>query len=248
MGRNECSFCPNGGTPSSPDKIVSGDFTCQDLHDFVSFLDSDGCSADSNDLREIQDFAYECGCPDSEPSSPASGSPPFNEKVSKCPIQQNAALCTNQLLDTVTEKCDCYAFCDSEFVKCQSAEGGLLASFECSGTPITGCNRAGVASGPITVPTPSADKTKQTSKQVKDAGPNTVVIIIAIGVPVVLALLVAVYYCFTRKSMSRDAKNIEGFDETKNVEPPTPVQAMEGSLSMSDIPMPNSPPAESFSN
>merc|ERR1712232_1072821 len=29
--RNECSFCPNGGTPSSPDMIVTGDFTCQDL-------------------------------------------------------------------------------------------------------------------------------------------------------------------------------------------------------------------------
>lgn len=295
--KNQCSFCPNGGTPSNPTKVVSDVFTCRGLDDFVSFLDKDECSEDSNDFKQIQAFAYVCGCPDVQPSctlcpggidppqaskltgdsdgttcgeyaefvvsltgdqcsdqkdeiqATASvcgcGSTPTIDDVAKCPIQQNADLCTNQLLNSVTEKCDCYAFCDSKFVKCQLAEGGLLQSSECLGTPITGCNRAGVASV-----TSAMDKSETESEKLKDNGPN-VVLISAIIVPVVLALLVIIYYCFTRNSTQQDSKINAEYDGAEDAASYPPVRAMEGSLSMSDIPMPSptaaSPPPESFS-
>ena len=309
---SECSFCPYGDTPSNSDKVVSDLFTCQGLHDFVSFLDKDGCSEDSNDFRQIQAFAYICGCRNVEPictlcpegidppngnqftgdsdgttcveyaefvasltydqctnqeseiiatasvcgcersdNQPTSGNA---DEVGKCPIQQNAELCTDQLLDSVTAKCDCYAFCDSEFRECQSAEGGLLSSNECSGTPITGCNRAGTFSSP-TPGTPSIGKaeSEQELEKINKSGSNLPVIISATVVPVVLAILVLLYYCFTRKSTQQDPKINAGFDGSESSTPLPPVQAMEGSLSMSDIPMTSptsaaSPPPESFAS
>jgi len=294
--KKECSFCPNNGTPSNPNKIVSDVFTCQGLYDFVSFLRMDECGEGSNDFKQIQAFAYICGCPDAQPSCtlcPAGISLPSANKltgdseatscgeyeeyvasltgdqciaqkdeiqatasvcgcgtpatddVGKCTIQQNANLCTNQLLDTVTEKCDCYAFCDSKFLKCQTDKGGLLQTFECSGTPITGCNRAGVPSF-----TPPSPPIKNASVGIKKKGPNGV-IVIAIIVPVVLALLVVVYYFFTRDSTLQDSKFVAELDGNENAGLSLPLQAMEGSLSMSDIPMPSltasSPSPDSFS-
>merc|ERR1712238_636654 len=96
------------------------------------------------------------------------GDTPVADGAGKCLIQQNADLCTDQLLDTVGGKCDCYAFCGSKFVSCQSAQGGILQSDECNGIPITGCNRAVVST--------------------------------------VLAVLVFIYYFFTRRSTQQDTK------------------------------------------
>jgi len=290
---NECSFCPNGGTPSNPDKVVSELFTCQGLYDFVSFLTSDGCSTDSNDFQQIQAFAYTCGCPNTQPSctlcpdgaapsnpdqlladgetscgefselvvtltseqclqqastiegarsscscngvSPASSSP-------ACAIQQNADLCTTDLLASVPEQCDCYAFCDSTFVKCQSGEGGLLTSSECSGTPITGCNFATASSS---ASNPNADSAQQSDSGNRDD--NTAVIAVAVVVPTVIALLVVVYYFFTRKSSVENDKMNAGLEaESEEAH----LNGMEGSVSMSDVPMNTTPvpPPSSFIN
>jgi len=319
VAKNDCSFCPNGGTPSNPDKVVSDDFTCQGLYDFVSFLRMDECTADSIDFKQIQAFAYICGCPNTQPSctlcppeidppspskltgdidgstcgeyaeyvasltddqcksqtdeikatasvcgcgtpaaAPTTAIPPTMSAAEKCPIQQNANLCTDQLLDTVTEKCDCYAFCDSKFLKCQTAEGGLLQSFECSGIPITGCNRAGIASS---TPSPPAIEEKVASKNQetveKGSNGSTVVIIVAVIVPFILALLTVVWYFTTRASTKQENKSVAEL-ETGHDDSPLPIQAMEGSLSMSDVQMTpsaatsppavaSSPPPESFS-
>ena len=64
---NQCSFCPNGGSVATPEKVVSELFTCQDLEDFVSFLSSDQCAAGNSDFELIQAFALTCGCPNMEP-------------------------------------------------------------------------------------------------------------------------------------------------------------------------------------
>jgi len=307
--KNECSFCPNGDIPSNPDKVVSDIFTCKGLYDFVSFLDKDGCSEDSNDFRQIQAFAYICGCPDVEPncmlcpegiellqpnkltgdsdgttcgeyseivasltskqctdqaseiSATASvcgcgrsDDTPVADGAGKCLIQQNADLCTDQLLDTVGGKCDCYAFCGSKFVSCQSAQGGVLQSDECNGIPITGCNRAGVSSATLLPPSIDKAESENQSDKMNENGSNLSVIVPAIVVPIVLAVLVFIYYFFTRRSTQQDTKINSELDGSENFAPPPQVQAMEGSMSMSDIPITSPtaatsmPPPESFSN
>jgi hypothetical protein len=60
---NQFSFCPNGGSPANPDKVVSELFTCQDLHDFVSFLTTEYCQPFNADFTELRAFANTCGCP-----------------------------------------------------------------------------------------------------------------------------------------------------------------------------------------
>jgi hypothetical protein len=283
---NQCSFCPNGGSPSTPSKVVSELFTCQGLDDFVTFLTADECQADSTDFLQIQAFAYTCGCPNVQPSCtfcPNGAAPQNPDKLladggttcnefadlvvtltadqctqqastidaarnvcgcsgtastsgaaGQCAIQQNADLCTDALLDTVTEDCECYAFCDGTFVKCQPGEGGLLTSSECIGTPITGCNRAGVAGG-------SSSAQSGSAQQPSGEDDNTVVVAVAVAVPVAIAFFVAVYYFFTRKT------NLEQNDKMNaelEAESEAPIQNMEGSLSMSDVSAtPSSPPA-----
>jgi len=328
--REECSFCPHGGTPANATKVVSELYTCEELNAFVSFLPGDECGANSTDFEQIQAYAYVCGCPHTEPSCtlcPDGSAPPQADKNSgddmttcgefadfvasltttqcaaqtseiasvaatcgcsgtmepapspttttttttssssgKCAVQQNAKMCTRELLDSVPEdqkQCDCYAFCDKTFVKCQSSDGGLLEPAECLGTPITGCNRAGVyvpsvPTGPVDVEdddsidasaaAAAANKAKQKYNSGGGGGVNTT-IVIATVVPVLLAVLVAVYYFFTRTPNQGDAKATDDDDDENAETDPLPVRAMEGSLSTSDLPIssPRSPPPESFS-
>lgn len=71
------------------------------------------------------------------------------EVAGMCPVQENANLCTPQLIDSAPSDCDCYAFCDDRFVKCQSQIGGVLRADECpNGTPISGCH-SGIAASNI---------------------------------------------------------------------------------------------------
>jgi hypothetical protein len=52
-------------------------------------------------------------------------------------------LCTEELLDSVPDvDCECFAFCDFEFVKCHAYPGGFLLGEQCTGTTVAGCNRA----------------------------------------------------------------------------------------------------------
>ena len=191
---NECSFCPGGESPTNKDLVVSSFYTCEELDLFVSYMDSGRCS-NTDDLELIRNFAYVCGCPNTEPSCTLcpEGNDPINgsevasddgrtckdyarqvetftdamcndfefeitgiaagpcdcggEGVDfpRCQVQENEHLCTKELLGTVDpdEECACYAFCDGEFVRCQTAQGGILREDECPGTRVTGCNMAG---------------------------------------------------------------------------------------------------------
>ncbi|KAG7352399.1 hypothetical protein IV203_008447 [Nitzschia inconspicua] len=301
LARNECSFCPNGGTPATPDMIVSDIFTCQDLQDFVSFLTADTCQADNPDFVQIQAFAYVCGCPNVQPACTLcpNGAPPLqadklladgetrcNEFASLvetltpdqcsrqastleaarsqcgcrsggssssglCGVEQNLHLCTTELLDTVSEQCECYAFCDSTFVKCEDQGGGLLTTSECPGTPITGCNRASASMSGGGTSTGSGSSSSSSSSSGGGGGgnDNTLTIALAVAIPAGIALLVTIYYFFTRKSQSSNDKlaaNLEAEQESDAL------PYGEGSLSMSDVPIPPpsspAPPASSFSS
>lgn len=74
-----------------------------------------------------------------------------------------------------------------------------------------------------------------------------VVITIAVVIPLVLALLVMVYYFMYGRPTPVDDKILTDPNDT-----PLPVENMVGSISMSDVPLqspkkaPASPPAESF--
>lgn len=72
-------------------------------------------------------------------------------------------------------------------------------------------------------------------------------------VPVVLAILVLIYYFYTRTSSQKELNMDNGLSGDERTRPSPPVATMEGSLSMADVPMSTStptptPPPESFSN
>merc|ERR1711865_1285316 len=75
----------------------------------------------------------------------------------------------------------------------------------------------------------------------------TAVIVSAIVIPVILALLVGAYYYFTRNSTQNDLKMDEEIVEGENTISPPQIDAMEGSISMADVPFPSAPPPGSFS-
>jgi hypothetical protein len=292
---NQCSFCPNGGNPATPDKIVAELFTCQDLHDFVSFLTAENCQPENADFTEIQAFAYTCGCPNTQPGCtlcPGGVTPlqadkllsdgetscaefadlvttltpdQCNQQASTlddariqcgcrggdngelCAVQVNANLCTIELLDSVTEQCTCYAFCDSTFVKCQSIEGGLLAESQCSGTAITGCSRSGAIAGGGSS---SGNGSSAYAVDGSSGDDKTLIIALAVAIPAAIALLVTIYYFFTRKSSASNDKMAANFEAEQEID--APYSMGEVSMSMSDVPMsppsPPAPPPSSFSS
>lgn len=240
--KNECSFCPNGGTPSNPDTVVSDVFTCQGLYDFVSFLSADECSAGSSDFEQIQAFAYVCGCPDALPSCtlcPAGVSLPSASTV----IDDKETTC-GEYAEYVTSLTG--AQCGVEKDKIQSTASACGCEIPVAPPTVT----------PQTPFTPAVDDdyslTESSSEQKKpksDSNKNKIVITIAVIVPVLLALLTLVYYLFSSRSSREDTK---GLMDTENEAPPLPIEVMEGSMSMSDVMMPSPtasspPPPGSFS-
>ncbi|KAL3917687.1 MAG: hypothetical protein SGILL_004595 [Bacillariaceae sp.] len=288
---NQCSFCPNGGSPSTPNKVVSELFTCGALEDFASYLTTENCQADNTDFQQIQAFAYTCGCPNTQPdctlcpngaapSSPntlmADGETRCSEFADlvetltadqctqqsstldaaraecgcpggsgnsgtasggQCAVQQNANLCTTDLLASVNEQCACYAFCDGAFVKCQAQEGGLLAATECLGTPVTGCNSAlALSNGNGGGSSSGSSAAKDQPSDGDDGDNNALTIALAVTIPCVILLLVIIYYFFTRKGKQEPSKMSSMDDGNEGSLPP--VTRAEASLSMADVPMP----------
>jgi hypothetical protein len=128
-----CTLCPDGSEPLKRDHVLpgGGGVSCSDYARRIESLPDSLCVEEDETIARI---AVTCGCPGAE--------------VPQCSIRENADLCTVALLESISaagqnEKCECYAFCDNEFVKCESALGGILHSDECPGTPISGCNMAG---------------------------------------------------------------------------------------------------------
>lgn len=236
--KNECSFCPNGGTPSNPDKVVSDVFTCQGLNDFVSFLTLNECGENSNDFAQIQAFAYVCGCLNAQPSCtlcPGGIDPPLASQVTN---SNEGTACGEyaEFVATLTE-----GQCTSQQDEIQET-----ASLCGCGWAVTTPEIGGVEDDDFDI---LVQPSKKTGKNV--------VIIIAVIVPVTLALLTIIYYFYTRNSTSKDNKFVANPDGTENEGPHVPVENMEGSLSMSDIPIDSmggslslseiEPPPESFS-
>jgi hypothetical protein len=236
--KNECSFCPNGGTPFNPDKVISDVFTCQGLYDFVSFLRMDECGENASDFKQIQAFAYVCGCPDVQPSCtlcPAGIDPPSATKLA----DSNEGTACGEYAEFVA------SLTENECTSQQNEIRETASVCGCGWVVTTPEIDDGVPSSTPPPPTVQDDdfteilveqtKSKKTSKNL--------VIIIAVIVPVVLALLTVVYYFYSRKSTHRDSKFVANPDGTENEGHRVPVEGMEGSLSMSDI----QPPPESFS-
>ena len=69
---NPCSFCPNGEPPANGDLVITGlggggggagrggGLTCNELDEYVSFLDDDQCETEP--VVNIQRYGFMCGC------------------------------------------------------------------------------------------------------------------------------------------------------------------------------------------
>eukprot|EP00536_Pseudo-nitzschia_multiseries_P011808 jgi/Psemu1/30104/gm1.30104_g len=128
-----CKFCPDGSSPPDDDFFLElAGLTCGEYSSFIHSLDATECDVQTS--RGTFDlFAFQCDCPDTAPPV--------------CPRQENPELCTVSLLNTVDigddeQQCECYSFCDGEFVGCDSYPGNFLGD-RCPGTRISGCNYAG---------------------------------------------------------------------------------------------------------
>ncbi len=125
-----CTFCPDGSFPPDPDlHLELAGLTCGEYAAFINSLDRGECELQSS-RGTFELFAFQCGCP--------GASPP------ECSIRENPDLCTKSLLETVDEDvvCECYSFCNEEFVGCDPYPGSFLGP-ECEGVAVTGCNLAG---------------------------------------------------------------------------------------------------------
>jgi len=124
-----CNLCHDGSFPPDADFFLElAGLTCGDYAAFINSLDPKECEVQSS--RGTFDlFAFQCQCPNTAPPV--------------CPKQENPKLCTLSLLNSVDqdEKCECYSFCDGEFVGCDRYPGSFLGT-KCPGTSVSGCNRA----------------------------------------------------------------------------------------------------------
>jgi hypothetical protein len=127
-----CTLCPDGASPIDNDAIFQGATTCGQYGDIVASLTSSRCESQS---ETIQVAAARC-C-DGDIEFPA------------CRIRQNPSMCTDDLLATTDEECECYSFCDGEFVECAQFPGALLLGSQCTGQAVTGCNQATAVSSAV---------------------------------------------------------------------------------------------------
>lgn len=125
--QNSCSVCPDGSALPKPNHYLDlVDMTCGEYSDMISILSSQQCEFTRN-RGTHQLIAYQCDCP--------------NASAPVCPLRENPELCTVSLLNSVDseEECDCYSFCDGEFIGCQNYPGKYLRN-KCLGEGISGCN------------------------------------------------------------------------------------------------------------
>jgi hypothetical protein len=123
-----CTFCPDGSFPPEPEfNLDLAGLTCGEYATFINSLTQTECEVQSA-RGTFELFAFQCQCPGATPPA--------------CSRQENPQLCTVSLLRTVEEEnCECYSFCDGNFVGCDSYPGNFLGA-DCSGVAISGCNFA----------------------------------------------------------------------------------------------------------
>jgi len=126
---DDCTFCPDGSSSLEENYFLElASMTCGDYAAFINSLDPGQCEIQTS--RGTFDlFAFQCNCPGTAPPV--------------CPRQENPALCTVSLLNSVDhdEPCECYSFCDGEFVGCDSYPGKFLGN-KCPQNGVSGCNYA----------------------------------------------------------------------------------------------------------
>jgi hypothetical protein len=120
-----CTLCPDGADPIDRDAMVDGATTCGKFADSIAVLTPTLCEANS---LIMQAGAARCCSGDLE--------------FPVCQIQQSPSMCTDGLLATTDEKCECYSFCNGEFVECTKFPGAILGDERCAGQAVTGCNQA----------------------------------------------------------------------------------------------------------
>lgn len=104
---SQCTLCPDGSYDFDPDlrPAIDGP-SCLELALSISALPRDVCEEERDSIIGIN--AFRCGCPTAE--------------VPVCATRENSHLCTKDLLDQANQSgasCECFAFCDGEFVQCQ---------------------------------------------------------------------------------------------------------------------------------
>lgn len=213
----------------------------------------DECTEDSSDFKQFQAFAYVCGCPNTQPS------------CTLCPSE--IALPSPSTLTGEKEGSTCEEY--AEYVTSLTVEQCIQQNSEIQATAsVCGCGSPVAAPSVVATqfddddvgktPNSSAPNgknqglpPKQNSTKTKEISESTNVIIIAVTVPVVLALLVVIYYFATRNSAKQENKMVAELDGNEDEDPVLPIQDMEGSMSMSDVPIKSpkasSRAAESFS-
>ena len=126
---DSCTLCPDGSTaPKQNFFLEKAGMTCGDYSDFIDGLNPEECEFQTNrGTHEL--FAYQCNC--------AGTSPPA------CLLKENPELCTVSLLKSidVDEQCECYSFCDGEFLGCENYPGKFLGN-NCPRNGVSGCNYA----------------------------------------------------------------------------------------------------------
>ena len=126
---DRCTLCSDGSSPPDENHYLQlAGMSCGDYATFIDSLDTEQCALQTS--RGTFDlFAYQCKCPEA--------SPPV------CPKRENPGLCTVSLLNSINhdEPCECYSFCDGEFVGCDNYPGNFLGD-KCPQNGVSGCNYA----------------------------------------------------------------------------------------------------------
>jgi hypothetical protein len=124
-----CTLCSDGSSPPEENHYLQlAGMSCGDYATFIDSLDTEQCELQTS--RGTFDlFAYQCKCPGTTPPV--------------CPKRENSELCTVSLLNSINhdEPCECYSFCDGEFVGCDSYPGNFLRD-KCPQNGVSGCNYA----------------------------------------------------------------------------------------------------------
>jgi hypothetical protein len=109
------------------DQLATIGLTCGEVHDTIAANST--CATADNIYVYDSDQAYAARC--------CAG----NLEFPMCEFQQNPFACTEELLATTTEVCECYTFCNDDFVSCSSWPGQMIQSGEID------CKEANIVAG-----------------------------------------------------------------------------------------------------
>jgi hypothetical protein len=107
----QCFLCPDGKFVEDGDQLATIGLTCGEAEAVIT---NNSTCTDLDDTNQ----AYAARC--------CAG----NLEFPFCEFQQNPFKCTEVLLNSTTEECECYTFCDDLFVSCSTWPGEIIQSGE----------------------------------------------------------------------------------------------------------------------